>query len=271
MKNRQALVALATAGAIWGLTVPLSKLALDTAGPAWLTVIRFALAAPLLALAGRRHLRAALTPSVLATGALGFGAVILLQNAGIEQTSVSHAAVIVGTVPVLVALIAAATSRTRATRQAWLGYLVALLGVTLVAGAAARNATTTGDLLVLASAALSAVFIALQPRLLARRDPAAVTAVQFAAGALVSLPVALIAQGAPPPIHDATAILPVLALALPGTLLPFWLFAYGQARAGAELASRRGRDHRRHPPQQRPAPRQAPPPQTRAQLASSRG
>ena len=54
--------------------------------------VRFALAAPLLAYAGRRGLRAALTPRVAAAGAIGFGAVILLQNAGIERTSVSHAA-----------------------------------------------------------------------------------------------------------------------------------------------------------------------------------
>ena len=73
----------------------------------WLTVVRFVLAAPLLALAGRRGLRAAATPPIMLAGAVGYGLVIVLQNAGIERTSVSHAALIVGAVPALVALMAA--------------------------------------------------------------------------------------------------------------------------------------------------------------------
>src|SRR5215213_2940963 len=91
-----ALLALAAAGALWGLTVPMSKLGLEWLGASWLTVARFGLAAPLLAVLARRRLRAALTPGVAAAGALGYGAVILLQNAGIERTSVSHAALVVG-------------------------------------------------------------------------------------------------------------------------------------------------------------------------------
>src|SRR5918999_3022825 len=96
--HRSAIIALAAAGALWGLTVPLSKLSLEWLGAGWLTVLRFSLAAPLLALVGRRGLRAALTPGVVAAGALGFGVVILLQNAGIARTSVSHAALVVGAV-----------------------------------------------------------------------------------------------------------------------------------------------------------------------------
>jgi len=40
--NRTAILALATAGAMWGLTVPLSKLALEWLDAGWLTVARFA-------------------------------------------------------------------------------------------------------------------------------------------------------------------------------------------------------------------------------------
>src|ERR687896_536942 len=121
-----AIVALATAGTLWGLTVPLSKLGLEWLGASWLAVARFAIAAPLLALLAHRHLRAALTPAVAAAGALGYGAVILLQNAGIERTSVSHAALVVGAAPVLVALIAAALGRGAATKATWGGSLLAL-------------------------------------------------------------------------------------------------------------------------------------------------
>src|SRR3954464_7086351 len=103
-----AILALAMAGSLWGLTVPLSKLGMGWLDAGWLGVAPVALAAPLLAVLGRRHLRAAISPGVIAAGAVGYGAVILLQNAGIERTSVTHASLIVGAVPVLVAVIAAA-------------------------------------------------------------------------------------------------------------------------------------------------------------------
>src|ERR687896_1814905 len=123
-----AIFALASAGALWGLTVPLTKLGLDWLGASWLTVARFAVAAPVLALLARRHLRGALTPGVAGAGALGYGAVILLQNAGIERTSVSHAALIVGAVPVLVAVMAALTRHSKTGPLAWAGSLLALAG-----------------------------------------------------------------------------------------------------------------------------------------------
>jgi O-acetylserine/cysteine efflux transporter len=235
-QNRSALFALATAGTLWGLNVPLTKLALGWLGPGWLTVARFLVAAPVLGLIGRRGLRDALTPRMLASGAVGFGMVIVLQNAGIERTSVSHAAMIVGAIPVLVALIAAGLGQTSARPLTWAGYAVALTGIAFVAGAAGGGASPRGDLLVLGSAVLSAGFIAIQPRLLADRDAAAVTAVQFAGGALIALPVALLTGGVP---HGPSAAVPAVALAalaLAGTPLPFWLFAFGQARVPADLA-----------------------------------
>jgi drug/metabolite transporter (DMT)-like permease len=44
--DRKAILALAAAGTLWGLTVALSKLALGWLGPAWLSFARFAAAAP---------------------------------------------------------------------------------------------------------------------------------------------------------------------------------------------------------------------------------
>ena len=234
--NRTAILALAVAGALWGLTVPLSKLSLDWLGGGWLTVIRFAIAAPVLAYAGRRGLRAALTPQIAAAGAVGFGAVILLQNAGIERTSVSHAALVVGAVPVMVALMAAALGHGVARPLQWTGYGVALAGIAMVAGSGGSGASTAGDLIVFASVALSATFIVVQPRLLAGRDPAAVTAVQFAAGALVALPHALAFEGLPPAPAETGPVVALIALASVGTVVPFWLFAHGQARVPAGIA-----------------------------------
>jgi drug/metabolite transporter (DMT)-like permease len=234
LNRHSALFALVAAGLLWGLTVPLSKLSLEWLDGGWLTVVRFVLAAPLLALAGRRGLRAAATPRIMAAGAVGYGLVIVLQNAGIERTSVSHAALIVGAVPALVAVLSAVGGRAL-PRVAWIGFLLALAGVGIVAGGGGGGATLAGDGLVLASVLLSATFVVVQPRLLEGRDPIAVTAVQVTAGALAAVPNAL-AEGVP---HAPASVAPVLALGaliVAGTLLPYALFAYGQSRVSAELA-----------------------------------
>jgi drug/metabolite transporter (DMT)-like permease len=105
-----------------------------------------------------------------------------------------------------------------------------------VAGAGGGGATAHGDILVLVSVILSAAFVAIQPRLLEGRDAAAVTAVQFAGGALVALPVSMLTEGVPHAPGAPTPALALAALALAGTPLPFWLFAFGQARVPAELA-----------------------------------
>src|SRR3954463_4830554 len=155
IKTRNAYLALTAAGLLWGLTVPLSKAVLGWLDGGWLTVVRFGLAAALLAFAGRRGLRKAAAPSVLLSGAVGYGLVIVLQNAGIERTSVSHAALIVGAVPALVALATAVTGRGRTDRRAAAGFALALAGVGIVAGGGGGAATPAGDLLVLPPPPLS--------------------------------------------------------------------------------------------------------------------
>lgn len=232
---RRTLLALTAAGLTWGLTVPLSAVVLGWLDPAWTTVARFGLAAPVLALLARRRLRAAATPAVAAWGAVGFGVAIVLQNIGIGHTSVTHAAVILGAVPVLVALTAAAAGSRASGPQAWAGFVVALAGIALVAGTGGGS-TLAGDGLMLASAVLSAAAIVAQTRLLAGRDPVAVTAVQMGAAALTTLPLALVAGS--PPVAGPTAQQAVAGAALVtlGSLVPFTLYAYGQARVRAEVA-----------------------------------
>ncbi len=236
MKNRSAILALVAAGSLWGVTVALSKLSLRWLDPSWLTAMRFLAAAPILGIVGRRGLRQAFTPRILAAGAIGYGAVVLLQNVGIDHTSVSHGAIIVGALPVVVALVAAALGRGSARLLVWVGYAVALIGVVLVAKGGGGGATDSGDMLVFASVVLSGAFIAIQPSMLKGRDAAAVTAVQFLAAELVSLPVALLAGRVPHAPSTPGPVVAFLALALVGTILPFWLFAYGQARVAPELA-----------------------------------
>ncbi len=235
MQNRRALLALTVAGLSWGLTVPMTKVFLGWMDPAWTTVARFGLAAPVLAWIARHHLRAAATPLIAAWGAAGFGAVIVLQNIGIGRTSVTHAAVILGAVPVLVALAMAALGQASAGPRAWTGFAAALAGIGLVAGTGG-HASASGDALMLASAVLSAAMIVAQTSLLPGRDAVAVTAVQMGAAAVAVLPIALIA-GAPPTAAPTLAqMVAGLGLVTIGSLVPFTLYAYGQTRTSAEVA-----------------------------------
>ena len=252
--RRHAVAALIAAGLLWGTTVPLSKLALEWLAPGWLTVVRFGLAAAiLLAVARAREvrgvpagsgfrprrstLRAAFTPAVLMAGAFGYGGSVMVQNAGIGRTSVTHAALLIGAVPVLVAIIAAVWYRAVARPVAWFGFAVSLGGVGLVTtGSGGGGASMAGDGLVLASLLLSATVTVAQGRLLVGRDPIAVTAVQFLGATLGSLPVAAVSEGVPAAPAGAGVVLAVVALALAGTLLPFTLFAFGQSRVSAEVA-----------------------------------
>ena len=234
--RRRALVALTVAGLLWGSTVPLSKLALGWLPPGWLTAIRFAVAAAVLLTLTRSRVRAAWSPAVLAWGAAGYGGTVLLQNTGITRTSVSHAALLIGTAPVMVAIIAVVWHHSVVRPAAWAGFAVSLGGVALIAAGGGGGSNLGGDGMVLASVLLSAIFTVGQTRLLRGRDPIAVTAVQFLGAALVTAPFSALTEGVPPAPAGTASLLAVVALIAGGTLLPFTLFAFGQSRLPAEIA-----------------------------------
>jgi drug/metabolite transporter (DMT)-like permease len=250
--RRHAVAALIVAGLLWGTTVPLSKVALQWLAPGWLTAARFGLAAAVLLPVAKRRGARVLEPvakrrgarvlevRVLASGAVGYGATVVVQNAGITRTSVTHAALLIGAVPVLVAVVAAVWHRAVARPAAWLGFAISLGGVGLVtAGGGGGGASARGDGLVLISLVMCAAFTVAQGRLLPGRDPVAVTAVQFLGAALGALAFAVVAEGvpaAPARPMGAGPVLAVAALALAGTLAPFTLFAFGQSRVPAEVA-----------------------------------
>ena len=240
--HRRAFAALTAAGLLWGTTVPLSKLALEWLPPGWLTCARFTAAAViLLAVLPRPAVRAACTPRLLASGAIGYGGSVLLQNAGLARTSVTQGALLFGVTPVLVAIIAAVWHRAIARPAAWAGFALSLAGVALVTGGSAiaggaGGGSAAGDLEVLASLLVSAGLIVAQPGLLRGRDPIAVTAVQFTGAALASLAFSAATEGLPPVTGHPGPALAVAGLVLAGTLAPFALFAYGQSRVSAVVA-----------------------------------
>jgi len=238
MPNNRRLVfpALVVAGVLWGTTVPLSKLALDWLAPAWLAFGRFALAAAVLMVVSRSKLRSACSPAILLSGAVGYGGSVLLQNVGIERTSVTHAALLIGATPVLVAIMAAVLGHSVARPVAWAGFVLSLAGVGFIAGGQGSGSTLGGDALVLAGQLASAGFTVSQARLLRGRDPIAVTALQLMAAAAAMLPVALTTEAHPTSPASMTAVLATVGLVLAGTVLPTALFAFGQGTVSADVA-----------------------------------
>jgi len=230
----RALMALMLAGSTWGLTLPLSAVALRGVAPAALVSIRFGCAASILAVIARRgSLRAALTWRIAWWGVLGYGAVVLTQCEGVERTSLSHAAILGGIVPVLVVLIAIARGCRRPSALGTLGLLGAVGGAGLFTSGGG-HASLAGDALVLLTGVCFSFYIVAQPALLAGRDAVAVTAVQMGAASIVLAPIALFAEPAP---HISGSIaLALLGLVVVGSLLPFALYAWGQTRVPHELA-----------------------------------
>src|SRR3984957_4736527 len=167
MNNSRRLVfaALISAGVLWGTTVPLSKVALAWLPPAGLPFLRFALAATLLMSFRRSQLRAAASPAILITGALGYGGSVVLQNFGIERTGVPHAALLIGATPVVVAILAEVCGPSLARPAAWVWFSLCVSGVFVISAGKGGGATIGGGGLVLAGQFASAAFTVSQARL----------------------------------------------------------------------------------------------------------
>jgi O-acetylserine/cysteine efflux transporter len=238
MTNSRRLIfpALIAAGLLWGTTVPLSKLALGWLPPAGLAFTRFGLAALILMVISRSRLRGAFRPAILVSGALGYGGSVVLQNFGIERTSVTHAALLIGATPVLVALLAAALGHSVARPAAWAGFGLSLAGVAFIAAGRGGGATLGGDGLVLVSQLASAAFTVSQARLLPGRDPVAVTAVQLLAAAVVTLPLVFLTGGLHTGTASFAAVAATIGLVVAGTVAPTALFALAQSKVSADVA-----------------------------------
>ncbi len=151
---------------LWSATPLATKVAvieIDPVATATLrTMFSALLALPLLFFGGLRLPRSATTRRYLVVSSLnGFIVFPLLLTIGVQRTSVGHAALILGTLPVFTGLIAAVLERRMPGRHWWAGCALALAGTAILTGTrtgpgVAVEATTTGDLLVLASAVAAA-------------------------------------------------------------------------------------------------------------------
>ena len=105
---------------------------------------------------------------------------------GVNGTSVSNSALIIGATPVVVAIASAVLGRERITKLHWLGAATSALGIYLVVGHGADfgGAHLRGDLLVMTSVACWAIYSMGAASLIDRHSPLYVTGMTFGIGAL---------------------------------------------------------------------------------------
>ena len=186
--------ACALAGTLWGTGFYWGRLALDEMSVEHMVLYRFLFAclgmAPVLA----RH-RVRLTSgewqTMLLTAAFGIPIQFLLQFHGLALTTVSHASLMVGAMPVLLAAAAALFAAERLDGIGWLALLASTAGAALVvlggdhATTGTETPTLTGDLLVIASLFVALAWILLSKKLMLTHSPPVVTAYTIFSGTLM--------------------------------------------------------------------------------------
>src|SRR5881394_1434985 len=216
------LLALIAVTAVWGVTFVQVKDAVAIYPVLPFLAVRFAIASAVLAPAAPR-LRGLGRPGAVAAAGAGalLGAGYVLQTLGLERTSVSSAGFITGMYVVLTPLIALALFRFQVGAAAWGGVALATVGLAMLAGVQAGSAT--GDLLVLAAAAVFSLQIVLMERYAPLYDPFAFTLVEmliaFAGLAVVAIPTAAVPRGWT--VWGALIVTGVFASAL-GFLIQTW-------------------------------------------------
>ena len=229
--------ACALAGALWGTGFYWGRLALNEMSVEHMVLYRFLFASlgmlPLVVANRKRfHLTAGETRTLLIAAAFGIPIQFLLQFHGLALTTVSHASLMVGSMPVL---LAAAAALFAGERLDWIGWL-ALAGSTVGAGlivlggsrgpATHGEPTLAGDLLVVASLVTALAWILLSKKLMETHSPPVVTSYSILAGTAMLAVVVLGPWALKPLTHWKADPLPVahltatawVALAISGLL-----------------------------------------------------
>lgn len=120
---------------MWGLSIPVTKLGLQSLPALTLTTLRFAIAVPLLLIfvLGRQRMPWRALPSIAGLGVLGIGIGQVAQTFGVVHTSASVATIISATIPVFIVIFAALRLKQSVTGQQKIGLFAAFIGIVLVA------------------------------------------------------------------------------------------------------------------------------------------
>ena len=168
-------------------------------------------------------------PGIVGMGVFWFGLYMVALNWGEQHTDAGIAALLVGTGPLFVALLAGLFLREGFPRPLLAGIAVAFVGA-ILAGVASGGGRTaiTGALLCLAAAAGHALGAILQKPALAHASPLQVTAYASAIGAIACLPFS--GQLVTDVGHASAENLAAVAyLGLLPTALAFWTWSYALA------------------------------------------
>jgi drug/metabolite transporter (DMT)-like permease len=248
------------AGCLWGTGFYFGRLALNEMSVEHMVLYRFLFAClgmlPV-ALSHRVRLTGAEVRLLVVSAALGIPVQFLLQFHGLARTTVSHASLMVGAIPVLLAAAAALFAGERLDRIGWLALCGSTVGAGLIVlggsrGPAAHGGPTlTGDLMVVASLITSLAWILLSKKLMQTHSPVVVTAYTILSGtAMLAVWVLgpwlmspLTHSGAPPPPLAQVSPTAWMALAISGlfcTAITTFLWNWGihhvpASRAGVFL------------------------------------
>lgn len=234
--RRLAYAAIATAAVLWGASFLLGKLALAEVPPSYLILYRFVLAsAVMLPFVGWKRLAWSRPTAwlVLACALVAGPLMFLVQFEGLSRTTASSAALLVAAAPPMLALAAAVFDGERPTRLAWFAIGLATVGAVLLVGRPGPGRTLLGDGLVLTSIVAAVGWTLLARRLSRRIGALAATALQFALGAVILVPIAWGLEGPPPLALTGGTWASVLALGIACTAVTFGLWNWGMLHVEA--------------------------------------
>jgi drug/metabolite transporter (DMT)-like permease len=200
---------------LWGCGFFFGKIALAEMNVGAMVFYRFAFAvlglAPLL-LTHRPNLNAGEWRKLLFASFLGVPVQFLLQFKGLSITTVSHASLMVGTMPVLLAvgatIFTVGGKKERLHALGWAALVVSTTGAALIAlgghhAATANGPTVAGDLLVVLSLAIALFWILINKSLMERHSAIVVTSYGLVSGAVMLAVFVPIAYGLPP-VHGVS-------------------------------------------------------------------
>jgi drug/metabolite transporter (DMT)-like permease len=209
---------------LWGCGFFFGKIALMEMSFAHMVLYRFLFAMvgllPLI-VTHRPELNAKEWGVLAAASFLGVPLQFLIQFYALSITTVSHASLMVGTMPVILAVGAAWFAHERMDRVGWIALAGSTCGAALIAlggkhHAGAGEASLAGDLLVVVSLMIALFWILLNKKLMERHSPIVVTAYGLGLGTLMLMVWVPVRYGMPPVTGISTKAW--LALAASGLL-----------------------------------------------------
>lgn len=206
---------------LWGTGFFFGKIALREVSVGHMVLYRFLFALlPMLPLArGKGEAWSGRDWRILLTAALfGIPLQFLIQFKGLSLTTLSHAALMIGTLPVILAAAAALVLKERLDGIGWASLTVSTTGACLIAlgGHGNGQSTLLGDGLIVLSVGISLVWLLGNKDLLQRHDALTVSARSILTGAAMLFVWVWIQYG-PPPVHGIS-VKAWLSLAASGVL-----------------------------------------------------